>query len=171
MTTSRTHGQDAPSGGSLIHVETKVLSAPATSVNFIGLDGDVDGRYIINTDIRQATGSTQAIYLKPNGLALSAAFAVTNVGLNNPYTATVTIGFQIGSTFNTTFASFGEAILWARTGVGRGFIANRASGSGGYRSHGVWTDTVANITSLLVESSVALNMDTGSRFSLYKITD
>lgn len=138
------------------------------------LNGDIDGTYIIEISIIKTGGVATQITLEPNGATTNTfdrGVQVINAG---------TISGIVSSSFLLASVSGSDGYesqleLQARTGKERlfsGATAIRVSaGNEITRMHaGVWEDSATNITSLVIRSSVASGILTGSVARLWRRT-
>jgi hypothetical protein len=176
-------GEAGPAGSPAIGsgwevVEVKNITVDTTSVTFSGLNGDVDGEYLLLYRIRKvpATGSNQFYVLRPNGLTTnlnSTNGAHSGTGSN---TVSTTSDMRISGGGQTAgVQTVGVLYLDAKTGTeARQYIADlnqRATSLSNTRRDilsGVWTDTTTNITSLDIVAALANGIAAGSQFCLYK---
>lgn len=151
------------------------LVAPATQVDFTGLDGDTDEVYLLETIVEkvaigasthgiQFNADTAANYneqrLEVNGVTASAA------------RGTALVKMQVGLFSGIVDRRADSVIIFAKTGALRYISCHSAGQTGGgiaeQINSGEWTNTVANVTQISFLSSLASDFGTGSRFLLFK---
>lgn len=160
-------------GGSLVHVETKELTADATSVVFTGLDGDADGTYELEFFL-PAPGVTTLFELLPNGLAtnLSVAFGYAGTSMGD---GTTTNG-RLASPTGTRIA-YGRARIRAKSGQVRmadiSFAEMDPAAGNDFHFHAgwLWDETATVISSLEIRADVAGGIKAGAVFRLYKVAE
>jgi hypothetical protein len=178
-------GEAGPAGSPAIGsgwevVEVKNITVDTTSVTFSGLNGDVDGEYMMLFRIRNVapTGPSQQYSVRPNGISTSqnttTAFH-SGTGANGITTSSDMRIFDAGS-FGSKQA-VGTFNFDAKTGTeARQLIADISIWSNALTNNArdtiscVWTDTTTNITSLDIVASQGLGIAAGSQFCLYKKT-
>lgn len=161
------------SGGGRKHIKTfRVTSAPQDTLTFDGLDGDADGVYVIEA-VFIAANSATAAFINPNGLKTNQSGASIFLDSTPGQNLQTELPFWASSATVANFAGTGQ--LFARTGRVRSwnFQGEAASGGAYWLVAGVgrWTDTAANITSLVIDTNVANGIGIGSEFRLYKLTE
>jgi hypothetical protein len=160
-------------------IESIELSSPAQTVNFAGINGDADELYLLEFDIVGNSVGYEA-YLRPNGSTLSAATGETqrmyidNAVLNAALAGTDEWVMASTGVTSSIERESGSVHINARTGAHRTMrVASTTTISAtrviGNQYTGVWTDTAAIITSLLVQGTAASCFGTGSIFSLYRV--
>jgi hypothetical protein len=156
--------------GAWVRVGSSVLSAPASSVPFYGLDGNRDVVYLWKISSKSGLNCK----LNPNGLT-------TGIGFQRFYMQNTTIGGSRGTdtNFETGYAddnqeSVGEGILFAPTGLIRTALNIYASEMTGttvttlYARGHVLSNTTDNITSMIFNATTK-NFAAGSVFELYAL--
>jgi len=171
-------GSSAVIGSGWDLIEVKNITVDTTSVTFSGLDGDVDGEYLLLYRIRKvpATGSNQFYALRPNGITTNqnctiGAHSGTGSNTVNQFNHLRIAGGGLFANNQTV----GVLYFDAKTGTeARQYISNvaiRATTLVNTRRDvlsGVWTDTTTNITSLDIVAALANGIAIGSQFCLYK---
>lgn len=156
-------------------IETIVVPGDTDSVSFTGLDGDLDGKYVIDAQIIAGNNNGEFIKLRVNGsdANLSATYSV-NTGVIEVYAtqAFALIG-ENGGVGTTTLCM---AKLFGKSGAptrGGKFASNRGVGAINHSWYGVmsYNDAATKITSLQVaiDAGVGNGIKAGSIISLYKI--
>ncbi len=156
-------------------VERKEIAAAVTTVSFTGLDGNTDEVYKLIGRIVKPTIGISTYSFRPNGV-------VTNQSMGRVINgAAVAVAANLDFFVNTSdieSVSF-ECLIHARDtvqsiAIPRSFIGKVMSYSkvGNIFKNvedfgGAW-DTTANMTSLDINSSVALKIGIGSTFELFK---
>ena len=160
-------------------IEVKDITVDATTVTFSGLDGDVDGEYMMLFRLRTPLASIVNYTIEPNGISASQnTIRRTTVAATTTTATFPTLNFA--SAGNVTIKQWiGVVHLDAKTGTtARQIVSNsttRLTGltvaTGGLRRSnygGSWDDTVTNITSLDIVSDLANGIGAGSQLCLYK---
>jgi hypothetical protein len=160
---------DQPAGAMTL-VQTQTLLADATSVTFSGLDGDVDGIYFIFISLLKGAAGVVGYDLLPNGLGTNGSSVLLLIGgavQNNATIRFIYGGGNIGDTLTAVLQ------MMAHTGFQRDVQVQGTQWNAGTTYQligaGTWAETVTNITSLVLQASVADGFKAGSVFSLYKI--
>jgi len=137
-------------------VEEKDLPAGTTTCTFSNLDGDSDVEYLLEGDISIiANGADRLIYLYPNNV--SSGFS----GSRHHIYQSGSIGYESLSTFyvvangwNSDSNNHFDCKILAKTGVMRLFKSETIDAipnhNGGQTINCVWSDTITNITSLVL---------------------
>ena len=164
----------APDPGDFVLIETKTLVAEADTVTFSGLNGDVDGRYLLLAEVKTGSGGAGSFEIQFNGIATDLQYIAEAITSTSAF-----FGGGAGGTVGQ-FANVGgmsRVDIRPRTGFPR-----RATGyghsddAGGAMSSGglgfvTWNETVTNITSLVFKANGANKFGIGSIFSLYRISE
>lgn len=155
---------------------SRVSLSSAQSHTFNDLNGDVDGRYII-----EFTGTTSGNYgkiiVKPNNIGTSQLTIVGYWFINDMNKGRNT-GFLLGTTEDVSTSQLhAKATLYAKTGKNR-FMESLF---GNYGSQSIlpiqksalaqWLDTTTNITSLVITTTEPTNQTITGDLSLYKIVE
>jgi len=160
--------------GALQLIETVVLGANAQDVVFSGLNGNVDGAYIIIADIVSGPGSgdvNNQVILQPNGDAGNASsgwLEFFNGSSGTTGASAMVIGLFGGN------GGLLRATFYPKTGRNRLSEATSSQCDGantplGQVLAGQYSETVTNITSLKIHAVAANGFGVGSVFSLYKL--
>jgi hypothetical protein len=160
-------------------IESIELTAPAQSVNFANLNGDADELYVIEFDV-VGNSIGHETYIKPNGAILGAAKGETQrYYIDNAVNNAVLAGvdkwvISSNGIVSAVEREVGTIKINARTGGHRAMRVDSVTTISatrviGNRFTGVWTDTSTNITSLLLEATLANSFGAGSIFSLYRM--
>ena len=159
--------------GDLILIEKKEITSHTATTTFSGLDGNTDGIYVLQSFWVSDTAASPLLYLNPNGLTTNQISESAN--LSTSYGWANSSRNLIADNFTTTNQSYCVTHIWARaagpgaTSLRRLFKTNHQRGRSTFMKAGEWSDTSTNLTSLVLESSVASNIRIGSTFILYKL--
>lgn len=162
----------APNMGAQLLERKTVTGSAVEEVEFTGLDGDEDRIYHLICMIKNADTVARTYYLRPN-----------DVGGTDTDSSRIRWDGTDHDTSESTYlricsASAGEwmladVLLYAKSGqprMMRAIEAYEESGDGRGAVHcGVWEDTSANITSLVINGSAAGTIAVGSELSLYRM--
>ena len=154
-------------------IEEQTISGGAvTDVTFSGLDGDTDGQYYLSFYVVNAATFT-TLTLRPNGLTTGQASrritAVDGDTISTDATTTLRLGGVL-----TAAEIWGWGVLQAITGQPRMYTVNSVEADTTPQlefNGGIWTDTAANITSLVIHADVASAIGNDSNFRLYRIAN
>jgi len=157
-------------------VQQVLFGAGGDGVIGTALDGDVDQVYHVECFWLPPTTGGVLLSLDPNE---AAANHLGNVAQATGTTSTLTYATDTSLTIARTYGNSGkgaliEAMFYAKSGVPRLCTAGQTHSQNATDlavaaiCSGIWSDTVANITSLAVRSSVAAGIKAGSVFRLYK---
>jgi hypothetical protein len=155
-------------GGSMIFVAEQVVAgAAATSITVSGLDIDTDEKYVLEVHVDNGTGSTALVSLYFNADTTAGnyrRFTTTGAAATNASTAEMD-GFFAGECGNYEISVRRDFDGNARAM----WTLSRATGANMWRSGSVYWTTVANITSITIQSSVASAFSIGSRVRVWKV--
>ena len=161
------------SGVTTFVAQNTVTGAAATTLSISGLDLDADECYLIQIDGDNPTGSTANLSLYFNADTTSSNYWV-QVGAHNAATTTAarnnngifltpltTESFASNLTLRKNFDDFAKTM----------FQATRGDSTSMIESHGVhqWADA-ANITTIVLSSSVASALAIGTRIRIWKLS-
>lgn len=169
------YSQSAGAGsGGLTLVEQKNITSAAQDSTFSGLDGDNDGIYYLIGRIKNASGSTCAYTLQPNGISTNQAsirqFAHNSGGgvdqTSNLRLAETETGVTIAGSWNFNPLKVQNSVALQRFYWGQytGFSATVVNG----QVSGRWNETSTNVTSLVVHADNSNCIGDGSTLGLYK---
>lgn len=164
-----------PSGasGGLTLIQRQLITSNQTTVTFSGLDGNVDQFYFLNAFIKNTSGSTEDILLRPNGVTTNLWSRLTSAGFSGDTDAA---NNQLGNIISNEFISIsmwynaicnpnGQSYQRVYSAMSAGMIG----GAGGINiCGGTWNETTTNITSFDILSSIANGIGNGSVLCLYK---
>jgi hypothetical protein len=167
------------STGGLEYMDTIEVTADQTSVSFgvagdgqlqRALDGDVDEEYEVSYYF-PPPGASTVLTLQPNGISSDQIGAR---GFSGASTNGQVNAFWGLAQPNSSDECYGTAWVRAQTGNNR-MYRGVESMIGPGNSHaimnaGQWAETATNITSLVINASVASTIKIGSRFVLYRRT-
>jgi hypothetical protein len=161
--------------GVLSLVEKREITANTTTTTFTGLNGNVDGIYLLKAFLISdpAEGGVTNYYMNPNGLATNQVCEQKN--LSTSYSHAILGRTIIGSNASTTNMSLSSVVIWARasgpggTPLRRLFNADSQRGGSQLLWTSEWTDTSTILTSLEIEATVANGIRIGSTLALYKL--
>ena len=172
-----------PAGG-LQHIKTiRIENSNQTTITFPNLDGDVDGIYLIEFNLRRDAANTTTdfdLYLNPNGLVTTqnSRQVNTNTGPGLSDVARLRIAkVAVVSNFDQILGScrfFAKTNGFPRNILGSGIVTDDTNADGDHINMlygGTWLDTATNVTSIELEASVASNIGIGSEFRLYRLTE
>lgn len=170
--------QLAPPAETLI--QTQVVSVAAQTLNFAGLDGEVQGWYRLIGHFKNGTpGVARILALQPNGLGangfsqqVSGTGAVTGAAAFN---TDMYLGQSASNdwVFDVMLQGFGGST--APTPMSRMFTGTLITGTGAANGQairsvgGIWADATTKMTSLLIASDFVTGIGVGSRFSLFRV--
>lgn len=155
---------------------SRVSLSSAQSHTFNDLNGDVDGRYIL-----EFTGTTSKndgkIIVKPNNIDTSQKTA-EGYWFANSIGRTSHPAFLLGRTEDVSTAQLhAKGTLYAKTGKNR-IMESLFGNYGSYRNSPLqhsalaqWLDTTTNITSLVITTTEPTNQTITGDLSLYKIVE
>jgi len=163
-----------PSGGK-VHLETiRIANTAQTSVTFEGLDGDVDGVYVIEA-VTTPANSAKDVIIRPNGATSTYDTYSQFISAAGVGEVAATNGFNTPNSDSTMIRSASTVRIMAKSGIARMYLSH------GYHHNstdnwmivcgGHWTDTSSNITSLVITSDVTSGLGVGSEYRLYKLTE
>jgi len=169
------------SGGLVLVDEQTIAGAAAGAFTFSGLNGDVDGAYELWWWMEGRTGSADRITLIPNATSgnQTSTWTFTNGTPGSPNSLNELARLVCASGMQRP-QGWGQLVLHTKTGTFRGFSANAGEGdlaSGGsynrWYSQGMWRDSVSNIVSLALQTTLNTNVGTngwgiGSKAQLWK---
>jgi hypothetical protein len=167
------------SGGMWTLVERWEPSAPATSHTFSGLNGDVDRRYKIVSNIVSGNAG-QCIFLRPNNDAVTSNY---HCQVHQAYGSGHSVsqesnntGINLSNLEAVGCVTTAEVELWAKSGINRFSMSHACrSQSGGSIRYAtdvydaVWRNSSDNITSLVLAASAASSIGVGSCVELWKL--
>jgi hypothetical protein len=174
--TLKTAIESIPSQPSMRLVHEKDFTTAAQTYTVTGLDGNTDVQYQIYTRIRNQSGSSTDLYLRPNGDTGSNYGFQLIAGNNTTPAASRSTSFtgmllansilagQIGQTTNTCYMKTGFERSCISTGVGG------ISGTTMFQTDvdaSVWNNTSSNVTSLDFYSSQTNGIGVGSHIEVW----
>lgn len=157
-------------------IQSQVLTSPTATVTFSGLNGDADIMYLLTWKAKHtATSAAKLVNVQVNGVTTNQSSRSYNY--EGTFASNTHALWRIGSIGNDgtpNGAGCGVTYIHAPTGEWRlmhswGSATSTVGDIEYFNSNGVWKDTSTNITSLAVVFDDASNIDTGSRFDLYKV--
>lgn len=171
---------DAAGGGGgagmLELVENHDFAAPATSHTFSGLDGDTDEIYLLKYRIVKGVAAAINVDLQPNGVTANRTTYLDYIGSGGAGSTNLTDWHISGNASGGTGGvEAGEVWLDVKSGVRRTGLGQWATSDGAGVAHQMvrsivdWTDTAANITSLVILCDQANGIGAGSYARLYKL--
>lgn len=160
--------------GPMEFIETiEVEGSAVQDIDFEGLNGNDDERYVIEVEYINGTpGTGNRLTIQPNSLATNQSFDYGSIvgGVDSYATGTV-MEFENSNDDSGDFT----INLAARTGkerlyhfTGAKFDADGGAGNALWGA-GAWSDTSTNITSLRFHASLAAGWGVGTRISLYRL--
>lgn len=156
-------------------VKTIEVTAATSSITIDGLDGNKDVMYKIITRIRNISGVGMTYILRPNNdtsANYGFQFVAGESTLVSAGRSTAFIGLWIGYAEHTQL-SFGESLLFAKSGYERICLTNaadRISGTAITRAiyiPSVWNNTTANITSIVITGTEVNGLGPGSYIEIF----
>jgi hypothetical protein len=168
-----------PASTGLTLIQTQTIGVATDTVSFAGLNGDVDQIYEWSITWEGNAVGTQYLTVDPNAVVTNQLSVWMQGGGVPPASLTVTRGItavspsrDVALVSGTMYAKTGGIRRWNwYTGVGTGATASNYRV---YTGTSVWTDTVANITSLQFRaitsggSLTGTGFQPGTQFSLYR---
>ena len=160
-------------------IETKQIATDVTTVTFSGLDGDVDGKYMMQYNFKNSSATIARYRLEPNGIStnMRTVFIQHRANGTNATFDFPLLRIAVGNDGNNVMGRF---FFDARTGNSTRQMVNDNSEidlDGGapaasFRRNihsGYWLEDTINITSFDVVSDLASGIGIGTRLSLYKL--
>jgi len=153
-------------------IETKRIAASVASVTFSGLNGNVDEQYVLAGRIKNGQAGASFVTLRPNGI-VAAQSTEKVTGIAAAVAAANVADLRVAEP-QSLFTSWFFSTIIAKTGQPRFLFSTesqqRAAATASlFTFAGLWNDTVTNITSLSVFSSLALGLGAGSELTLYRL--
>lgn len=154
---------------------SSTLAAAATTVTFSGLDGDKAITYRLDFDITCVAGG-QSFSLLINGATTNVGGTYITFQGNGNQSGTGNNGAVIGNTYGDAGTRMiGHLIVYCagrRLRRWESFSHHILAATSPYQGRmvqGYWNDTTNNVTSIAIQSSVALDMAIGSTFKLSQV--
>lgn len=146
-------------------------SGTVTSFTISGLNGNLDGDYLISYHLVSAQTSVQTFTLQPNGVSSNQVGMYFIAGTGNTDVGTLSLG-QITGGSETSFD--GQCTFTSVTGRVRlldcsGHTMNGTSSERLILSSSTWMDTTTNITSLVFVGSLASGIAIGSYAKIQRL--
>lgn len=158
--------------GALQLIESVVLGDDTDTVTFSGLDGNLDGVYLLEGALKVGSGGAAVVNLRPNNLTTNQLLALQSWDTVPATAATAGTALQIGA----VDADGGSISGWLNAAAGLGHRLGGATASSkngstlsAFDAAFSWADSTTKITSLVVKATVAASMGAGSRVSLYRL--
>jgi hypothetical protein len=133
------------------------LGAEGQDLTISGLNGNVDGDYLVNFYLDGSVHNPGVISLRPNGLTTNQLGSGIVIYPGGPFMDTGAIMEMIGSAGTQTFQ--GQFCFTSKTGRPRFLTGSvNSNRSGDLQTNffsGVWTDTTTNVTSLVIHCANA----------------
>lgn len=166
-------------GGAVELVARHVAVADETDFTFSGLDGDTDEVYILSWHLVKAKTNNTEIDLQPNGsgadlhwsgLACINGAAPVGDGVLTRWALNFNNSGNAGDPMCGTLKFFAKRIAGSIDRLCQIDSMDHEAAAGDLleKFMGRWNDTVTNLTSLKILSSVALGIKAGSVITLYK---
>jgi hypothetical protein len=151
--------------GSLLLVDTQVLTGDATTVTFTVNDSDSE-YLLISAQLVGGAGGISLVTIRPNGLTTNQVTEFTANGAPGPFS-----NLTVGATSATGTASAFQAVFFPRTGAGgRPGMSTAVYNDGSntiFASGFNWNAQTA-LTSIDIVASVSNAFGSGSRFSVFR---
>jgi hypothetical protein len=173
--------------GGLEFMDIIEVAADTTSVTFgiggdgaIGrsLDGDIDEAYVIEFYIPAPLAGTPDYAVKPNNISTNQVSARRYHGTSASTANTTDVGWIFNRQAPNARHTSGTIEIQAKTGKPRAYQTDAVIGAIPEDINNVWTsgnagwwnDTTTNITSIVIDSTVAATIKAGARFVLFRRT-
>lgn len=169
--------------GDYVFIDKVTQASNGQTMTISGLSGNTDSEYILHGALLVPTATANIISIQPNGLATNQVAKLTSLfGTAAAKTVWEIANYSAGFTgVPVMMLEFEARIRAAKTLNGTavyasiygsshliGDLANNESYS--YQFHGLWDETSTEITSLVINSSVATGILADSEVKIYKPT-
>lgn len=174
LVTERSNGtvwQDYTDAAStiLVLISSEVVTADTASVNFTGLDGNVDLSYLLVGVIKNNSGLQCRYDWQPNGIATNQASFIGATSYSTLVLADVPSGGY--ATFQAVIDGQNNpnSIAFPRTYTGTTVATTTTPTASGGAIGGIWTDNSTNITGITVAANQTNGIGDGSTLILFRL--